>query len=245
MSYSSEVLSDGPIRYFRLNDTGSTAVDETGTANGTYITQWDRSQPSLIASDSSNSSVHFDTSNTGSMRAKADGRILGGLTNSTFECWLKTSETTFGWYVYCERGGASQDIYRIQIANAAKNVPGFVYRDDAGTLDVIQPVVITGLADGGRHHYVVTKTGTAISFYIDGARIGTGTLTATDTFTETTGIYCNIGRDEADQINGGLKDTYIDEVALYAKALPPDRVLVHYNIGRSTTDTSFFYNWHR
>lgn len=223
MTYESEVLADNPVIYWRLGESsGSIAVDDSGNGNdGTYANSPTLGQPSLLVSDPANTAVGF----TGS--AIADCPDSTDLTEFTVECWHQTSVVGAGVRHLAERyldaAGSGGQIFALLNENGA---PLGVVSTTSGVGFVDSP---TAVNDGEAHHLVITFVagGGANNFklYIDGVldtqASHLGTLATSD-------VPFRAGNDwqEAFPATGVL-----DEVAYYATALSPARILAHYNAG--------------
>lgn len=125
--------------------------------------------------------------------------------------------------IYGERAAAGNDIFKLEVTDAGKLQ--LTYRDDAGTINQI--ATATTVADDEWHFVALTKDGTAIKIYVDDVEVKTGTLTATDTFTNAD-LQSRIGGDIAGGINAAYTG-YIDEVALYVnRVLVASSITYHY-----------------
>lgn len=227
MSYLSTILAEPSlISYWRLDEpSGTTATDQTAAHTGTYSGTPTFSQTSLVA-NTSDAAVLFPS--TTSFVQASTGHIVGGLTNFTIECWVKyTSAAGNNKDLYCERAtSGGTDIVRFSI-NTANTSFALLYRDTASTLNTINSGTFTAINDGNPHYVLVTKSGTTVLFYIDGVQKTGGTLTASNTLSQTTPSF--IGTDPQ---NGLLFNAItMDEVALYNAALGSSTVTSHYTIG--------------
>lgn len=166
--------------------------------------------------------LSFRNSTTNQVLIKSS-YLLAGQTNFTISSWFRGNGST-NRAVYCERAGSGNDILKFEIqATSGKMI--LVYRDDAGTLDQILSTSVYN--DRVWCHAVITKTGTAIAFYKNGIADGTGTLTASNTFTNSS-PSCLIGKDTT-----GTSETFdglVDEITLYTTALTAQQVAsIYYN----------------
>ena len=226
-SYRDAVVSTlGLVGYWRLGEaSGTVAADETGANPGTYVNTPTLGVTGLLAGDP-NTAVSFVKASSEYVLVKS-GRILSGLNASTVIAWVSTPALpTSNRALYTERGAAGNDIYEFQM-ELTTGRPRFILRDTAGTIDQI--VATTGTyANNGTHMLAVTKQGTALTLYADGAAIKTATLTASDTFSGT--VTTRLAGDQADA-NLYLDGT-LDEVAIFDRALAGAEVARRYQIGR-------------
>jgi hypothetical protein len=129
-----------------------------------------------------------------------------------------------GSCIYAERNAAAgNDILKFEETPGAGTIR-LTYRDDAGTIN--QPASIGTITSGAWRQAAVVKSGTAVTFVLDGASDGGGgTLTATNTFTDV--LRCQIGDDPVGgttPFNGSLAN-----VALYNVAVPLATLTAHWN----------------
>ena len=203
-----------PYCWWRLGEAnGTTATDQRSTRNGTYV-----GSPTLGvtgALDNPDTAVTLDGS---SQWVECGAYMLAGQTNFSIAAWGKTSYSGATQEFYGERTAAGTGAY-VKFNLNTSGRPVFQYRDNAGTSDTITTTVGGPWNDGAWHHFVVTKSGTAIVIYVDGVSVKTGTLTANNTLSGT--ILARIGTDAS----GGYYWTgTIDEVMIWRSAI--DTVMV-------------------
>jgi hypothetical protein len=197
-----------PLVFYRLGEAnGTTATDQRGYRNGTYV-----GSPTLGATSAMTTSTDKAVTLDGSSQYITVGtNLLRGQANLTIAAWAKSSSADVTQSIYCERG-TTNDIIRFHLDNNGR--PVFQWRNDAGTLDTVTPSS-GDWTDGNWHHFAVTKTGTAVKIIVDGVTVKTATLTATNTQTETCTV--NIGRDSS---GVGYFPGSLDEVMLFNTAQP-------------------------
>jgi hypothetical protein len=227
--YSSLILSDNPVSYWRLGESsGTTATDEEGTNNGTYTGTVTLGVTGLVINDP-NTSVSLNGNNANYIEAK-NGTIVCTNTNASVEAWVNLSSIAGGQSIYCERAASGNDIWKLEVAPTPNTHKlQWTHRDDGGTL--FQVHSSTTVDDSKTHHVVITKSGTAIQLYVDGLADGSGTMGGTNTLTNA-GLEARIGNDKGDStipLNGT-----IDEVAVYSSALTATQVLKHFQAGLSS-----------
>lgn len=151
--------------------------------------------------------------------------ILRGLTNFTISAWIKIptfSQPTSGGKIYSERhASAGNDIINFIISSVAQpNKLSFQYRDDAGTLNLIVSDLLDGSFLRKWKHVALVKAGTGITFYIDGVASGTGTLTATNTMTDSVqSDFGNDPRDANSTLLGLMDDMQLNSTNLSASEI--------------------------
>jgi hypothetical protein len=214
-AYSSAVLADDPVVYYRFEESGgSTAFDVSGNGNnGTYV--------NVSLGNASATAV------LGSAAGFSQGAVvvpaLGtNFTQLTMEVWLKPNSFSQdfnavylpdGWYPGC--AGCEFDNGSLQFAFDGNN-PDAVYA--------------SGFVTGQWQHVVVTydsgaQTGVqAALFYLD------GTLVSTQSFASTIPADLEAG-DIGAWLYGSLQryfDGLMDEFAIYGTVLSAERVATHF-----------------
>ncbi|HXA28805.1 MAG TPA: LamG-like jellyroll fold domain-containing protein [Candidatus Angelobacter sp.] len=210
-SYVSTVLADFPSSYWRLNDTGGTAVDEMGNNNGTLNGGVTTAQSGPIVNGAA---MSFNGS-TGYVWLGSPGMLDPQLWS--VEAWFKTTT------VYLNEANIYRDAQDGANLYACCNSGGIAgdMLDSTGTYHS----VATGAnyADGKWHYAVFTHDSSSLKMYLDGILIGT-TATATGTAHNLSGIA--IGRDGSN--SDGYFNGSIAEVAAYDHALSGAQVVHHF-----------------
>lgn len=216
MSYSSTVLADSPVAYWRLGEaSGTTAADSSGNGRtGTYLPNsggaWTGGSQGVagpLVGDADTavrctaSSGYVSVANNAALRPAA----------FSLELWLKT---TAGGIVMNYANGPAYAGYGVRVY---LGLPGF-YVGAGAWLD--GPAAVN---NGQWHHVVGTYAAGTSTLYVDGAQVATGSRTAS----LTDAVALLIGRDSA----GNVEACSYDEVAVYGTALSAARVLAHYNAG--------------
>lgn len=155
-------------------------------------------------------------------------KILSGLTNMSILVWINTASTT-EHAIYTERGSSGADILKLTMQNTSQT-PGAIeltFRDTASTLNRVQGTLLVNNSDW--HFVAMTKQGTAVVLYVDGQQDTTGTLTATDTFTQGT-TDSRIGGDQQDSSANfpGL----IDDCRIYTRTVLSTEISKYYQISQ-------------
>jgi Concanavalin A-like lectin/glucanases superfamily len=211
-SYRDTVLgTTGLASYWRLGEQNgtTTAADETGISPGRYLGGYTLGGPSALAGDS-NTSVGFDgvsgEMTTPGPALAASGSIEGWFNWQSGVALMRdgTSTGSTGWILAYDRSGYLY--YR---------VGGTSFNTGRATASI----------RNGWHHFVATKDGSNVAFYIDGQLVRRSTAAASTAPTMPWHIMRNGGY--AQFTRGSA-----DEVAAYNVALSPATVQEHYNAGR-------------
>ena len=222
MSYSSEVTSRSPLGYWKFDEAGVVpATDSSGTANWTYASGVTGSLTALTADGGK--SVH----GSGTAPIATFGSVPAGLSgaNVTLEAWISIpSGNTKGSIVKVGSGsnGWGMGLGNTQWDNVGRKL---ILLSEAVAW---HPTSYTFPAGAGTYHVMVVRGASgAVTAYVNGTSVWSGTLTSPITATTQMGV-------------GGYTETYgfkldsainVDNVALFASALSSARVTAHYNSG--------------
>jgi BNR repeat-containing family member/PKD domain/Concanavalin A-like lectin/glucanases superfamily len=209
--YRDAVVATGPLAgYWRLGEQkGNLAANDARTYLGTYLGHYKLAQPGVLAGDT-NTSVSFD--GVGS-EMSAPGPVLPR-TSGSLEGWFYwkagaalmrdgTSTGATGWILAYDQGGSLY--YRL-----------------GGTS--FNTGLTTASIKYGWHHFVATKDGGNVAFYLDGQRKHSGSGAGSIAPAMPWHVMRNGGSTQFTQGRA-------DEVAVYNLALSQTTVQQHYNAG--------------
>ena len=220
-SYESAVLDDGPISYWRLDETsGATAHDYLGGNNGTY-NNVTLNQPGYAVADPDPCiGLPANPASRGYVSvANYTPFAFVGTATFTLEGWANFTNTTGVQRLFSAmRTGTSPYGYGFGISGANQLV-----FTTAGVTDSYQ--TIPSLVAGVWYYLVCACDGGYYNFYVNGQYIGHQPVTSNTGV----GIPLQLGANPsgwpyAEQVNGRL-----DEMAIYNYALSADQVQAHYN----------------
>jgi hypothetical protein len=228
IGYAPMIIADGPVSYWRLDDTGTVANDfialNDGTLHGTITTV----VAGALTGDA-DTAMTFDGS-TGYISIP----YVAALNPAAFtlECWFKYSAapgtnrylmdsdpgSNLGWRLLLTTSGALS----FQVGNGATYV-----QTGSGVLST-----------NVWHHVVATNDGANSRLYVDGLLVGGPTAAVPSVNTSgqmTIGAATGVSN---------FVPASIDEVAVYASALSQAQVTNHYNAGLGTnTNLNVNANW--
>lgn len=219
LSYAATVLSDGPIAYFRLDDTTtSTAKDSSGNGHdGSYQGGVTLGVPGAIANDP-DTAVQFD-GHSAEMVATLPGSFdFTGNVPYSIEVWLEPASDPTGM------GVVGKNAYA---ADAGDYLGWYVAYNSGDYLDNWRNNDETGKAapaPGGFLHVVATYDGTNLALYVNGQPFASS---PSSTALVGTGAPFTAGG----VANWGMFAGVLDEIAIYDKALPQTRIAAHYARG--------------
>ena len=216
--YPGQVLADGAIGYWRLNESGGTSVTDrsghglSGVATSSGVT-WQ--QAGAVAGDTAAS---FDGTSGGIMAPAYAVQLTSAL---TAEVWVKTTNTS-EWQTLVDHGFSGGEAWGLFLLSGVPRLE--VQNPGNSTTAVMAPASVS---DGQWHHIAGTWDGTTLRMYVDGVLGGTGSFAAPLLTTEQP-----IGIGQYPYTDGGFRlDGSLDDVAIYARALTGAEIAQHYALG--------------
>jgi fibronectin type 3 domain-containing protein len=224
-AYGAKVFSQSPDLYWRLDETsGSTAKDSSFSAqsDGTYGSGVTLSQAAGIQSGTA---VGVDGSQNGLISTKV---AAGASAQVSEEAWFNTGTTSGGKILGFEDTATG----------TGNNYDKQIYMTNDGRL--IYGVYVGGVRyaetsasfnDNHWHHVVGTLGPDGLKLYVDGALVGSDSITASQSFDG----YWRVGGGNLngwpDQPSSYFFNGRLDEVAVYPIQLTASDVLSHYQLG--------------
>lgn len=213
MSYSSEVLADSPIAYWKLD--GATAWP-----SGDWYYAGARAVSTAIPSAGidhafTDAAAHGDGAHPIATRREVPSELSGG--NVSLEAWVRIPSGNVngpiislgtdanGWGVGV--GGTTWDNVGKQLilvtSGVAFHTTGYTFTT-------------------GEHHVVIVRgSGNSVTCYVDGSSVASVTLSSPATATSLMAVGGSLSRSLSSTVD-------IDEVAIFAAALTSTRVTAHY-----------------
>lgn len=211
------MATTGLLGYWRLGESsGTTAVDETHTTDGTYVGAPTLSQPGITGAVN-NTAVTFD-----GLTQYVDLGTTAAIRPAnkvSAEMWFKT--TVSGGMLY----SSSTSGYGFNVFLTGGQIRFETDTSVSGIISFVSDA--TGLDNGAWHHVVCTYDGSVKKIYIDGDLQST-TQSASGTLNYGTGN--NAIAVYPDLVSYFFTDT-LDEVAIYNTDLSPSTVQQHYQAG--------------
>ncbi|HBI23434.1 MAG TPA: hypothetical protein DDX84_04345, partial [Nitrospiraceae bacterium] len=207
-------LPEDAAAYWKLNETsGTTAYDSFGTNNGTLY-----NSPAWTGGKFNNA-ISFD--GIDDYIQNSSSFLNSVLSSFTMEAWVKTTSGGTIFTLGEETSNKGQSVIGI----SGGKVYGRIQQNNSttGFGDIISTLTYN---DNQWHHIALTYDGATKQgiLYVDGAPVGTP-LTTTSSLTLTTS-YFRIGLGLGNAFN--YFSGYIDDVALYSRALTAEEVLGRY-----------------
>lgn len=229
MTYSSDVLSDSPLAYWRMGDASTTMADSSGNSRaGTHSSNTGLAA-GLLTSDADGSRNY--TGSNPSTSSVATGSWMN-TSSVTAEAWIYATATTSDRNIVAhdESGTGNELHWRLRIS--AGKLVGIVRAGGTNTT-----LTGTTTVDTGRRYYVaLTYDGTTLCLYLDGNLEASTVLSAAMNVASTAAI--TIGRlSTSSQLESFAGQ--IDEVAVYGTALSATRLRAHYLSGAALTSLPY------
>ncbi|HYI80355.1 MAG TPA: LamG-like jellyroll fold domain-containing protein [Thermoleophilaceae bacterium] len=219
--YAQTVLADDPVSYWRLGDSGASALDQRAINPGVYVNGAVQGATGLLASDTANKAVALD--GVDDHVSVSDSSSLDALTGPvTLEAWIKpTALPTAGNFASIATKAESFSL-QFNGPQLEFTIMQFGVRQ---RLQAPAGAIVAGRA----YHVVGSFDGTTRRLYVNGVEVANAPLTGGAT-ASASGLL--IGSwDGAQEFFTGT----VDDVAVYNKALAAARVATHYQDGGGTT----------
>jgi hypothetical protein len=217
-AYAASVVSDQPLRYFRLGDsTGAAATDlSAGCRYAAYAPSALR-VAGLLKADGDGAVANDPATLTTIVSASAGGLPSTG--PRSVELWAQTSSTAAQALLSYGRTNANTQYFQLSIRGGNQVV--FMGWGDDMVFGTPYPI-----NDGNPHQVALTYDGgTLLTFFLDGQQIGQGGLGGPlQTALGAQGLWLGNGVD-------GVFQGTLDEFAFYPSVLGPDRVNAHWRAG--------------
>ncbi len=222
-NYGQAVIGDGPLAYWRLDETSGTDVaDSAGHSSGPFNATYENSPPldqtGVMKDGSGSPSVDFDGTNHMVLGADWAALDFAGTAAFSLESWLNTDNVNGVVIIIQKQTGGAGDGWELIRNGSAVNVA----RVGATSHGVTAGTIVAGTD----HHVVGTYDGTTLRLYLDAVEVGAD---ATVVSMNANAVALSIGRDSVlgtNRFNGRL-----DEVAVYGRALTGTEIAEHYAIG--------------
>ena len=220
-TYAQLVANDGPLSYWRLNETsGTNAADSDGSNPGVYTGSPTLGAASLLTNDGDKAATF---SGSAQYVRVASSASLSLASTVSLEAWIKpTSIPAAGAFASVL---TKPESYSLQF-----NGPKMEFTImQAGTRRRLQTPA--ALVAGTRYHVVGTYDGTTQRLYINGALVASAALTGAIT-TNTNQLNIASWNGSSEFFAGT-----IDEAAVYGAVLSPTQVANHYSVGTNPAPT--------
>jgi hypothetical protein len=165
-AYADKVLLDGAIAYWRLGESsGTTAADATGGGrSGTYVGTVTLGSTGALADD--DTAVTFDgSSGLVQIANHATLQLAGDL---TIELWVNSSSMAARQTLI-----SKSHLREFELTLETNGSLNFYHGN--GTTGSNTATAVGVVTASTWHHVVVTRSGSTINFYVNGASAGSGT----------------------------------------------------------------------
>lgn len=219
-AYLAAVLVDAPVRLWGLQETsGTTAADAStnaaaATYNGTYLLG-DGNGPIP-----GSKAARFGGTNSEITQASAAATNITG--DLTLECWVFLASATTFSFLIGKGGGSGATPYALYVDNSG--VISFQAISSGGASQIM--LATFKMLPNVWQYFAVTRSGTTVTFYLNGTLVNTVTQTVTPA-TNTTTVSLGSRTDHYTYF-GGL----MAYAAIYDAALSATRIAAHYSAGR-------------
>ncbi|NND03922.1 MAG: hypothetical protein HKN91_14165 [Acidimicrobiia bacterium] len=239
-AYSAEVLSDNPVAYWRLGESsGSTAIDETGNNDATYVGGPTLGATSVVPNES-DTSVDFDgVDDYVNIATSSDINTGGPYNGRTIELWFDADDITTRQVLF-EEGGVTRglSIYLDQGTlyatawNTANDGPGTPWgpvtvSTTGHSADIWWQVVV-----------VLDEANDALVLYLDGLEVDSD-IAVGELFSHSAKVGLGAMNDDVVFFDGAVTNSglayffngQLDDVSIYNTALTSTQVGDHFTAG--------------
>jgi RHS repeat-associated protein len=219
-TYSSTVIGDSPIAYYRLGDSGTTAADSSGNANSAAIKSGVTEGVSGALLGDADTAFAFAA---GTVQDQSFATLPSGTSARTYEAWVKTTYTGDQVLLsYAHTNGCGYLANGLVLTSAGQ--VGFITGWDCNSWQVASigftpPYSIT---NGAWHQLAATWNGTTVVMYLDGQQIGSQAYSTSLGSGDGSGLMLGTIY-TSNYLSGSL-----DEVSIYPSALSAAQVLGHF-----------------
>ena len=224
--YASYVVADGPVAYWRLDETNGTTAYNLGSlgsaGNGTYTNGVTLGQTGALVGDPDTAALF------GSGSTEVDVPFNAALNPAQFtiELWAKDNGANFGSY----RAPLTSYAYAPDAGVAFYGAPNNQWQFWSGTGSAWDVMSGPAVQSNAWTHLAATYDGTTKRFFVNGKQVNSSTAAfVTNAVNLTKMGVGGYGSADAYFFAGGL-----DEVAVYTNALSPTRIAAHYAMGLGT-----------
>lgn len=230
MSYSTEVLADLPVGYWRLDETsGGTFADSSGNSKTATIVGTPTFSQSAATPDIGGTSVTFGSGQYATVPDDSAVSMTGAF---TLEAWVNPTSSSSERYIIEKYDSPSYNGYALRLEGMVPRVHTLASSSYA-TLD--SSIALTA---GAWSHLVATYDLTTLKLYVNGTLAGS--LTTSLAPTDGTSTLKIAARGDTP---GAVGIGTLDEIAIYNTALPLTRIQAHLHAAYPNTGVRLYANY--
>ena len=234
-AYPNAVISDSPIAFYRLDDSGSTMTDYgPNHLNGSYGSSVSKNIPSLVPNTIDPAARFPGGAWSANSIATVPQTSALQPTSVSVEGWIFEQGANSGGYVdvvsYGSQSGGQG--YTLQITPS--NTMAIWMKTTSGSAQAVGSTVLT---PGTAYHVVGTYDGSNAKIYINGVLDGSSTGGAAISYSGigTYGLSLGAGQSTSRSVFYGT----LDDVSVFGSALSATQVAAHYAAAQSEPDDPY------
>lgn len=246
ITYADIILADGPIAFFRFEETGGSVATNSGTSgtNAVYYTGDEATPgeggtpseakgdpgprpPEFLGFDPENRAATFGGSATQDW-IDTKNQYLNNLGAFSLEYWVKPTIRVSDPDTFGDRIGIVGQNDAVEYGFINENtIQIWTPASSGGSLDTAY-----SFPDNEWHHIATIADGRSIKNYYDGKLVGTVNSTGQINSYGSSTFFVHIGGGGVFDVTGNYFTGQIDEVAIFNKAIPAERIAAHFQAGK-------------
>jgi len=236
--YSDIILFDQPVAYYRFEEATGDKTANLGTfgaagdglwmagdAAGTASTDAGPRPPQFLGFDAKNLAAKLTGSGGGSEWIDTQNQFLNNLPAFSLEYWVSPANRVTDPTAFGTRIGIVGQNDAVEYGFIDQNTVQ-IWSSGGGSLNTAY-----GFPDNEWHHVATIADGQTIKNYYDGKLVGTGGSSTANYGSSTYNVH--IGGGGVYDATGNFFTGGFDEVAIFDRAIPADRIAQHYQAGKS------------
>ncbi len=241
VTYSDIILSDKPVAFYRFEETTGQKTVNLGTFGAAGDGLWmmgsgpTDSSPTDVSPGEGprpNEFMGFDPANRSAKLGGPDtqmwidtqNQFLNNLPAFSLEYWVKPANRASDPTAFGTRIGIVGQNDAVEYGFIDQNTVQ-IWSSGGGSLNTAY-----SFPDGEWHHVATIADGKSIKNYYDGALVGSTSQTTANYGSSTYNVH--IGGGGVYDASGNFFTGEFDEVAIFTKAIPADRIAAHFKAGK-------------
>lgn len=228
MAFRDVILADSPYAYWRLNDLGATAADDSGNSRTGAYTGMTLGLAGAIPTDPANHAVSSPNPANDYVRSN----FMLNTSQVTLECWIKVTGTPSADTIIAGffNGYAATTYDKVLYLDTARKLRFYAF-DVTASAAKYTPAGASAIPVNQWVHVVGVYDGTRLRAYVNGAEVGSILASSTYAGYTVNNVFLR-GKDGGTPAAfAGTLAASLDEFAVYNTGLSAARIAAHYAAG--------------